>query len=201
MSTIAIQVYRTPNPLTLKFETGNTLLSRGQTQSFARDSQHIPTPLKAILDLPGVVSLMVGESFVSVTRDPGADWDEVLPSLNWQSLTESVVQVLKLELSQATLPFNLPKWGESSDWAGAETSGSSDDEISRKIQTIIDEEIRPAVAMDGGDIVFDRYERGVLFVRMKGACSGCPSSTLTLRMGIENRLKEDIPDLVQVVPV
>ena len=179
-----IRLEFTPNPATLKYVINRPLLDRGTanfTDAAAAGSSPLPRRLFAV---PGVTAVMVGPSFVTVTRsedaDPVALHDAVHEALHCHfAAGEAAVDPAVLEQ--------------------APVDGS--DPIVAKIREIIEDEVRPAVAMDGGDITFERFQDGIVYVWMKGACSSCPSSTITLKMGIENRLREEIPEVLEVVQI
>lgn len=144
-----------------------------------------------LFEIPGIQAVMIGKDFVTVTKSEDGDWDAV-----HQNTAKTIEDHLNKEL-----PLFSDAWREKMT-AGAATSAASaqsDSEDVRVIKELLETDIRPAVAMDGGDITFDRYEDGVLYLHMQGSCAGCPSSTATLKMGIETRLKEKIPTLKEVV--
>jgi len=130
---------------------------------------------------------MIGKNFVTVTKSDDGDWESVHKSCS--AIIESHVA------SGETIVADAGPAAE------AESPASADSPVVRKIREILDNEIRPAVAMDGGDITFEKFEDGVVYLYMQGSCSGCPSSTMTLKMGIENRLREAIPEVQEVVSV
>jgi Fe-S cluster biogenesis protein NfuA len=179
-----IRLEFTPNPATLKYVINRPLLDRG-TANFTDPAAAASSPLPhRLFAVPGVTAVMVGPSFVTVTRrddaDPVAVHDLVHEALHAHfAAGEATVDPAVLEKAPAD---------------GA-------DPIVTKIREIIEDEVRPAVAMDGGDITFERFQDGVVYVWMKGACSSCPSSTMTLKMGIENRLREEIPEVLEVVQI
>lgn len=175
----------TPNPNTIKYMVNRNLLEVGAANFPTKDNaQKAPLP-KKLFDVTGVEGVMVGKNFVTVTKSEEADWEEV---------HENCSQIIQghLEADETVL-------GDYMAEVAGGAAGASHEEST--IRRILDEEIRPAVAQDGGDITFEKYENGVLFLHMKGSCAGCPSSTMTLKMGIETRLREEIPDLVEIVPV
>lgn len=182
---IEIRLEFTPNPNALKYVLDeNVLLPRGSA-SFSTAALAESSPLaKRLMAIPGVASCMIGYNFVSVTKSEEGDW-EVLDVKTRDALKEHVLSgepaVNPLSLDQAALP------------KGEET------EVTKQIREVLDRDIRPAVAMDGGDIVFDRFEGGVVYLYMQGSCAGCPSSTATLKMGIETRLKQAVPEVQEVV--
>lgn len=175
----------TPNPNTIKYMVNRTLIERGAANfSEKTEADKAPLPGK-LFAIDGVTGIMIGRNFVTVTKTDDADWEEV-----HNHASEAIQSHLTAEESvlgdyELVLESN-------------KEAGSHEEALIRRI---LDDEIRPAVARDGGDITFERYEQGVLYVSMKGACSGCPSSTMTLKMGIEARLRDELPDLVEIVPV
>lgn len=176
----------TPNPNTLKYSVNRTLLKTRSAANFvdlskAKDSSPLAAKLLAI---PGLMGVMIGKDFVTVTKSEEGDWDVV-----HKGASEAIETHLKSE-EPVIFEDNL---------AASHSGGES--EIESKIKTILDEEVRPAVAMDGGDITFDRYEAGIVYLHMQGSCAGCPSSTATLKHGIESRLKNAIPEVLEVVAV
>lgn len=180
-----IRLEFTPNPATLKYVIDRPLLDRGTANFTAADAAASSPLPRRLFEVPGVTAVMVGPSFVTVTRADGADpvavHDAVHEALHAHFAAGEATTVDPAVLEQAPV------------------DGS--DPIVAKIREIIEEEVRPAVAMDGGDITFERFQDGIVYVWMKGACSSCPSSTMTLKMGIENRLREEIPEVVEVVQI
>jgi len=181
-----IQTEATPNPATLKFLPGKAVLDAG-TADFptADDAGKSPLALR-IFAVEGVSGVFLGTDFVTVTKDASTEWQFIKPAIlgaimeHFQSGDPALV-------------------GEQ-DAAHGEHDGP-DAELVKQIKELLDTRVRPAVAQDGGDITFHGYERGVVYLNMKGACSGCPSSTLTLKMGIENLLRHYIPEVTEVRPV
>jgi Fe-S cluster biogenesis protein NfuA len=184
---VNIQLEWTPNPSTLKYVLDATLLPRGAMNFTNRATADEKSPLAGkLFDIRGVTAVMLGTNFVTVTKGDEGEWDE---------LNDGVMVALDKHLSAGDVvvkPEALDQWNQQ-----VVTGG----DLEARIREILDVEIRPAVAMDGGDITLDRYENGVVYVHMQGSCSGCPSSTATLRMGIETRLREAIPEIVEVVAV
>lgn len=180
-----IQTEETPNPATIKFLPGREIVPDG-TADFRAEEDAIHSPLaQRLFKVPGVQGVFLGRDFVSVTKGDGADWI-MLKSLVMAALMEH----LSLEMPIVTEGFS-----------GSQSGGETDDEVSQQIKILLEERVRPMVAMDGGDIVFHRFEDGVVFLQMRGACAGCPSSTATLKMGIENMLKHYVPEVQEVRPV
>lgn len=182
-SRVAVFVEPTPNPNSLKFIVGRDIVSDGATYEFASAGEAAGSPLaRRLFEIAGVEGVFIGRDFVSVRKAAGAGWDAIEPK---------AIDAIEDEVSSGRPAVESAK--------AAAATGGSDAEM--KIRRILDEEIRPAVASDGGDVVFQSFEDGRLTLRLVGACSGCPSSTMTLKMGIERRLMEDIPELREVVSV
>ena len=175
----------TPNPNTLKYVVNRTLLERGAANFPNVASAEKSALAKRLFGVSGVAGVMIGKNFVTVTK--GNDGD-------WEGLNRGVNEILNDHLSKGLSIID-----EAALTSGPTGQGTG--EIENKIRAILDAEIRPAVAMDGGDITFEKFENGVVYLYLQGSCSGCPSSTATLKMGIENRLKEAIPEVVEVVSV
>jgi Fe-S cluster biogenesis protein NfuA len=182
-----IQTESTPNPATLKFLPGQTVLEAG-TADFPAPEAAAKSPLaKRIFAAGGVTGVFFGTDFVTVTKDEAAEWQHIKPAILGAIM----------EHYQSGAPVIE---GEQSGGGHAEHSGE-DADIVRQIKELLDTRVRPAVAQDGGDITFHGFDRGVVYLHMQGACAGCPSSTLTLKMGIENLLRHYIPEVTEVRPV
>jgi len=180
-----IQCEETPNPLTLKFLPGEVLLDQG-TMEFKSVEDAKTSPLVAkIFEIQGVASVLIGYDFLSVTKTIDEEW-YVLKPLILGRLMEHLT-------SKAAILQN----------AGTEVMpvSAEDAKIVEQIRELLDTRIRPAVAMDGGDIVFAGFEDGIVYVRLRGACSGCPSSSITLKSGIESMLRHYVPEVVAVEEV
>jgi Fe-S cluster biogenesis protein NfuA len=185
---VTIQLEWTPNPSTLKYVVDTALLPRGAMNFQTKEAAEAKSPLaRRLFDIKGVTAVMLGTNFVTVTKGEEGEWDE---------LNDGVMSALDQHLSSGA---EVVKAEVLNEWLNAASKGSGD--LESRIREILDTEIRPAVAMDGGDITLDRVENGTVYVHMQGSCSGCPSSTATLRMGIETRLREAFPELVEVVAV
>jgi Fe-S cluster biogenesis protein NfuA len=185
---VNIQLEWTPNPSTLKYVVDTALLPRGAMNFINKDAALEKSPLATrLFGIKGVSAVMVGTNFVTVTKGDEGEWDDlndgVMLSLD-QHLTAGEPVIAPDVLAQ---------------WASAPAASGTEMEL--RIREILDNEIRPAVAQDGGDITLDRVDNGVVYLHMQGSCAGCPSSTATLRMGIETRLREAIPEIVEVVAV
>jgi len=183
-----IQTEQTPNPATLKLLPGRDVLAEG-TANFPDAASAARSPLaERLFAVEGVVGVFFGTDFVSVTKEDAREWYLLKPA---------ILGVI-MEHFTAGRPVLLD------DAAGGD-EGHSDDgedsEVISQIKELLDTRVRPAVAQDGGDIVFRGFDKGVVYLHMQGACSGCPSSTATLKMGIENMLRHYIPEVVEVRPV
>ncbi|WP_116598353.1 NifU family protein [Primorskyibacter marinus] len=183
-----IQTESTPNPATLKFLPGQTVLEVG-TADFPNADGASASPLaQRIFSVNGVTGVFFGTDFITVTKGDDTEWDHVKPALLGAIM----------EHFQSGQPVMAGDVQASS--GHAEHSGE-DSEIVGQIKELLDSRVRPAVAQDGGDITFHGFDRGVVYLHMQGACAGCPSSTLTLKMGIENLLRHYIPEVTEVRPV
>lgn len=180
-----IQTETTPNPATMMFIPGETVLGAG-TANFAASEAGAHSPLaRRLFEVEGVVGVFLGGDFVTVTKGPDQCWDVLKPIV--------LGAIMDHYLSgEPVIETDAP--------AGAETS-AEEDGITQQIKELIETRVRPAVAQDGGDIVFRGFENGVVYLHMQGSCSGCPSSTATLKHGIENMLRYYIPEVEEVRPV
>ena len=183
-----IQTESTPNPATLKFLPGQTVLEAG-TADFPSPEGASASPLaERIFAVDGVTGVFFGNDFVTVTKDEGTDWDHLKPAL--------------LGAIMEHFQSGAPVMAEGADHAAGHADHTGEDgHIVGQIKELLDSRVRPAVAQDGGDITFHGFERGVVYLHMQGACAGCPSSTITLKMGIENLLRHYIPEVTEVRPV
>jgi len=183
-----IQTEQTPNPATLKFLPGREVLASG-TANFTDAEGAARSPLaERRFEVEGVVGVFFGTDFVSVTKEDAREWYLLKPA---------ILGVI-MEHFTAGRPVLLEDAGEGDE--GHSESGE-DSEVVSQIKELLDTRVRPAVAQDGGDIVFRGFDKGVVYLHMQGACQGCPSSTATLKMGIENMLRHYIPEVVEVRPV
>ena len=182
-----IQTETTPNPATLKFLPGQSVLDAG-TADFPTPEAGAPSPLaRRLFAVGGVTGVFLGNDFVTVTKDDGTQWDHVKPAI--------------LGAIMEHFQSGEPAMEGASQAAHAANHDEADSAIVGQITELLDTRVRPAVAQDGGDITFHGFERGVVYLQMKGACAGCPSSTMTLKMGIENLLRHYIPEVLEVRPV
>ncbi len=184
---VNIQLEWTPNPSTLKYVVDTSLLPRGAMNFTSREVATEKSPLaQRLFDIKGVTAVMLGTNFVTVTKGDEGEWDE---------LNDGVMLALDQHLTEGDVVIT-PEALEA--WVAAAAAGGGG-AMEQRVREILDLEIRPAVANDGGDITLDRIENGTVYLHMQGSCAGCPSSTATLRMGIETRLKEAIPEIMEVV--
>lgn len=177
-----IQTEETPNPETLKFLPGCVVMPEG-TASYVVGQPCENSPLaRRLMDVEGVTGVFFGSDFVTITREPTQEWHLLKPP---------ILGIL-MEHFVANLPVVTGEGATS-----APTYDTSDPLIFQ-IRELLDTRIRPAVAQDGGDIVFHSFEDGIVYLKMQGACSGCPSSTATLKSGIENMLRHYVPEVTEV---
>lgn len=182
-----IQTESTPNPATLKFLPGQTVLEAG-TADFASAEAAQNSPLaQRIFAVNGVTGVFFGSDFVTVTKSDEIEWDHIKPAI--------LGAIMEHFQSGADVMSGQPVA------SGHAAYDAEDSGIVDQIKELLDTRVRPAVAQDGGDITFHGFDRGVVYLHMQGACAGCPSSTLTLKMGIENLLRHYIPEVVEVRPV
>ena len=181
-----IQTESTPNPSSLKFLPGKIVMEK-ETADFrnVEEAKRSPFALN-LFKIDGVEGVFFGSDFISITKNDNHEWQMLKPSIS-----ETIIEFYK---SGATIMLQ-----EEEDKPG--TSNTEDNEAVTKIKDIIETKVRPAVAKDGGDITFQSFDNGIVYLQMKGSCSGCPSSTATLKAGIENMLKHYIPEVREVRPV
>ena len=185
---LEITAEMTPNPNTLKFIVNRELVESGSlnfTDKAQAKNSYLPEQL---FEIDKVLGVMVGRDFITVTKRPEANWNVMV-----ESLTTEIRNILNSD--KKLFGQSAPSAAPAANGHGKET------EIGKKIQEILDQEIRPAVAMDGGDIIFYGYNDGIVTLHLQGSCSSCPSSIMTLKMGVENRLKSLIPEVREVVQV
>ncbi len=183
-----IQTEATPNPATLKFLPGRAVLDGGTLELRGKD-EAVQSPLaERLFDIAGVSGVFFGSDFIAVTKDAG----------EWQQLKPMILGAI-MEHFMSGAPLLAAGNAEQSD--ADEFFDAADGETVATIKELIETRVRPAVANDGGDITFRGFKDGVVYLNMKGACSGCPSSTATLRHGIQNLLRHFIPDVTEVRPM
>lgn len=191
MQIMLIETELTPNPATIKFLPGRAVMESG-TRDFADPEEAAASPLaEALFNLGDVTGVFFGREFISVTAAPGVEW---------ASLKPDVLGIL-LDHFSANMPlFHAASAGFSVPAADADypLDNPDDADIVDQIKELIETRVRPAVANDGGDIIYRGFQKGVVFLQMQGACSGCPSSSATLKNGIEQLLKHYVPEVTEV---
>jgi Fe-S cluster biogenesis protein NfuA len=181
-----IQTEATPNPATLKFLPGRDVLV-GEPRDFRSEEAALASPLAAgLFSIPGVTGVFLGNDFVSVSKD----------ATEWNHLKPAILGVI-MEHFLSGKPV-ITEGGPAADNGGEEFFDAADSETVEVIKELISTRVRPAVAMDGGDITFKGFKEGTVYLHMQGACSGCPSSTATLKSGIENLLRHFVPGVEAV---
>ena len=182
-----IQTEETPNPATLKFLPGQTVLGGGTANFSSGDSTESSPLAKKLFAVEGVVGVFLGSDFITITKKEDFLWEHIKPALlgTIMDFLQSGEEILSKDTEESI----------------HETHEGPDSEIVKKITDLLDTRVRPAVAQDGGDITFQSFQEGIVYLHMQGACAGCPSSTMTLKMGIENLLKHYIPEVTEVRPV
>ncbi len=185
-----IQTEATPNPATLKFIPGRPVTG-GQPREFRSADEAGDSPLaQRLFTVQGITGVFLGADFVTVTKsDQQGEWQQLKPAI-LGVIMEHYLSGAPVVLDEKTV-----------DRDGSEFFAEEDGQIVNTIKELLDTRVRPAVAQDGGDITFHGYRDGVVFLNMRGACAGCPSSTATLKHGIENLLRHFIPEVSEVRPV
>ena len=183
-----IQTETTPNPATLKFLPGRTVLADGTLDMRAKtDAEQSPLAMR-LFEVEGVSGVFFGTDFIAVTKS-GGEWHQLKPAL--------LGAIMEHFMSGALVVTS----GATGDAGADEFFDPKDAETVAMIKDLIETRVRPAVANDGGDITFRGFKDGVVYLNMKGACSGCPSSTATLQHGIQNLLRHFVPEVTEVRPV
>jgi Fe-S cluster biogenesis protein NfuA len=178
-----IQTEQTPNPATLKFLPGRPVMTTG-TANFTSQEATRSSPLaERLFALPEVAGVFLGADFITVTKAGDGDWYQLKPA----------ILAVIMEHFTAGRPVMLANAADIT-----ATAEEDEDEIVAQIKELLETRVRPAVAQDGGDIIFHDFEDGVVYLHMQGSCSGCPSSTATLKAGIENMLRHYVPEVVEV---
>ncbi len=183
-----IQTEQTPNPQTLKFLPGKVVMENG-TAFFQNVEEANNSPFaKRLFKVEGVEGVFFGSDFITITKNQSIDWQIMKPLV----LGSIIDHYNSGEDTIITVKMNENNSLEKND---------DDSDIVKQIKELLDSRVRPAVAMDGGDIIYNSFKDGIVYLHMQGACSGCPSSTATLKMGIENMLKHYIPEVQEVRPI
>ena len=177
-----IQTERTPNPATLKFLPGVPVMPSG-TANFSAAAEAQKSPLAVgLFGVEGITGVFLGADFVTVTKMDDKDWDIMKPQILGAIMEHFQSGQAVIEEDDATAP----------------AEDGALDGVAQQIKELIDTRVRPAVAQDGGDIIYKGFEDGIVYLHMQGACAGCPSSTATLKNGIENMLRHYIPEVTEV---
>ncbi len=179
-----IQTESTPNPLTLKFIPGVAVMNQGTAFFTDRESAKRSPLATELFNIENVNAVFLGSDFVTITKAEEAAWEILKPSI-LTAITEHFVAGRKVI----------------QDETAAASSSGEDTEIVKQIKELIDTRVRPAVAQDGGDIIYKDFKDGIVQLELHGSCSGCPSSTATLKQGIENMLKHYVPEVIAVEAV
>ena len=180
-----IQTEQTPNPATLKFLPGRAVLASGTADFTGAEDAAGRSPLaSSLFEIDGVAAVFFGADFITITKSSDKEWHVLKPAI-LGAIMEHMTAGLPI---LSDVPVD--------DAASAATE--EDSEVVGQIKELIETRVRPAVAQDGGDIVFEGFDEGVVYLQLRGACAGCPSSSMTLKMGIENMLKHYIPEVTEV---
>jgi Fe-S cluster biogenesis protein NfuA len=185
-----IQTEATPNPETLKFIPGRKVYAEGVLEFHNSGAAELSPFAQSLFAIDGVQSIMFGADFISVTKKKSIEWRHIKPEI-LGSIMDGFMANMPIWIGTNEAGLDTPKYeGETA-------------EIVSQIQDLLDTRVRPSVAQDGGDIEFDSFdvETGVVFLRMRGACSGCPSSAITLKSGVENMIKHYVPEVSRVEQV
>ena len=183
-----IQTESTPNPATLKFLPGRDVMGPNGIANFPAPEDAANSPLAGrLFSVEGVMGVFLGADFVTVTKADAAEWHHIKPAI--------LGVIMDHFMSDAAVVNEAPAVS-----AHAEVNGE-DEEVVSQIIELLDTRVRPAVAADGGDIVFHGFDKGTVYLHMQGACAGCPSSTITLKNGIENMLRHYLPEVTSVEAV
>ena len=180
-----IQTEDTPNPAALKFLPGKAVLETGVADFTSREAAQRSPLARLLFEIDGVAGVFLGSDFITVTKVADKSWQVLKP------------MVLGAVMDHFTSGTAVMESGEAD--AGDEFSDEgADGEIIAQIKELIDTRVRPGVAQDGGDIIYKGFKNGTVYLSLRGSCAGCPSSTMTLKMGIENMLKHYVPEVLQV---
>ena len=179
-----IQTEQTPNPATLKFLPGRTVLETGTADFTNAEEAERRSPLAShLFGIDGVAAVFLGADFITITKNAEKEWHVLKPAILGAIMEHMTTGLPIISDVPAT---------EASDVSG------EDSDVVVQIKELLETRVRPAVAQDGGDIVFEGFDSGVVYLQLRGACAGCPSSTMTLKMGIENMLRHYIPEVTEV---
>ena len=183
-----IQTENTPNPLTLKFIPGQTVLEKGSLEFKSSEEAKDHKLAEELFSTGDVTNVFVGKDFISITKTEKVEWEHIKPSF------------LSIIMNFFSSGGDFKNEEEKIPTEEEIVYSEDDQKIVNQVKQLIEERVKPAVAQDGGDISFVSFKNGVVFLELQGACSGCPSSTATLKMGIENMLRHYIPEVREVRP-
>lgn len=178
-----IQTEQTPNPASLKFLPGCEVMVRGTAEFKDAAAAHASPLAERLFKIPGVTGVFLSGDFITVSKIDAVSWNLLKPIV-LGAIMEHFTTGQKVMLNEDVVPGS--------------SASEGDSDVVRQIKEILETRVRPIVAQDGGDIVFSSFESGVVYLHMRGACAGCPSSTATLKGGIENMLKHFIPEVEEV---
>ncbi len=183
-----IQTEATPNPATMKFLPGRAVLETGTAEFRTAEDAAVSPLARTLFAIEGVTGVFYGSDFITVTKADG-EWQHLKPAILGAIMDHFTSGAALMEGAGGTAADH------------AEAGDGADPEIVAQIKELLDTRVRPAVAQDGGDITFHSFEDGTVYLHMRGSCAGCPASTMTLKMGIENMLRHYIPEVETVEPV
>ena len=184
-----IQTEQTPNPQTLKFLPGRVVMT-DTTAFFKNESECNSSPFaRRLFNIEGVEGVFFGSDFITITKSESLEWESMKPIVLGSIMDHFNSNDLTIDPNIVDKKKNLIEDAE------------NDNDIVKQIKELLDTRVRPAVAMDGGDIIYQRFEDGIVYLHMQGSCAGCPSSIATLKMGIENMLKHYVPEVKEVRPI
>jgi len=187
-----IETETTPNPATLKFLPGEQVMPTGTREFTSPEAAEVSPLAQALFDLGDVTGVFFGRDFVSVTAAPGVEWSSLKPQVLSLLLDHFVAQ------APLFVPGNAGGIAVPAEADDAFSDDPADADVIEQIKDLIETRVRPAVANDGGDIIYRGFREGVVYLQMQGACSGCPSSSATLKNGIESLLKHYVPEVSEV---
>jgi Fe-S cluster biogenesis protein NfuA len=181
-----IQTENTPNPNTVKFLPGKDVMAEGVAEFTSLEESACSMLAQRIFGLKEVERVFFGADFISVTKSPDGNWDAM----------KTLIMAAMMDHYMTGMP--LFREGMEPNQLNDHNDDGEEDELTVQIKELLDTRVRPMVAMDGGDIVFEKFDKGIVYLKMRGACAGCPSSTMTLKGGIENMLRHYVPEVLEV---
>lgn len=185
---ISIYTEMTPNPETLKF-VANKLLYPGKSIDFQDEAAAKPSPLATeLFSFPFIKGVFIMANFVTLTKTPDTDWNDIIPTI--RTFLKDYLEENRPVINEDEVPVKA---------GGGNIISADDTDVVQRIKALLEDHVKPAVEMDGGAIQFKNYDSGVVTVMLQGSCSGCPSSMITLKAGIEGMMKRMIPEVTEVV--